>query len=86
MKAITIDVSESVYRDFQQFARDRDRTAAELSREAMEEPRQQRIARSTTLADVNPVSVGRVLKPLHDDLLEEMLGDDGALTPRTEDR
>ena len=44
----------------------------------MEEPRQQRIARSTTLADVNPVSAGRVLEPLHDDLLEEMLEDDGA--------
>lgn len=46
----------------------------------MEEFRQRRIVRSTTLADVNPVSVGRVLKPLRvdDDLLGEMLGDDGA--------
>lgn len=80
MKTITINVSEPVYRDFQQFAKARDRTASELIREAMEEFRQRRIARSTTLADVNPVSVGRVLKPLRldDDLLGEMLEDDGA--------
>lgn len=45
----------------------------------MEEFRERRIARSTTLADLNPVSVGRVLKPLRidDELLEEMLGDGG---------
>ena len=36
--------------------------------------------RSTTLADLSPVSVGRVRKPLRkdDDLLEEMLDDDDA--------
>ena len=41
----------------------------------MEEFRVRGILRSTTLADLNPVSVGRVLAPLHvdDDLLEEML-------------
>ena len=77
MKAITINVSEPVYRDFQRFARARDRTASELIREAMDEFRERRIARSTTLADLNPVSVGRVLKPLRldDDLLREMLDD-----------
>ena len=75
MKTITINVSEPVYRDFQRFARARDRTASELIRDAMEEFRERRILRSTTLADLNPVSVGRVLAPLHigDDLLEEML-------------
>lgn len=80
MKAITVNVSEPVYRDFQRFARARDRTASELIREAMEDFRERRIARSTTLADLNPVSVGRVLKPLQigDDLLGEMLGVDGA--------
>ncbi len=33
---------------------------------------------ASTLNDLNPVSAGRVLKPLHldDDLLEEMLDDD----------
>ena len=70
MKTITINVSEPVYRDFQQFARSRDRTASELIREAMEEFRQRRIVRSTTLAELKPLRV--------DDLLCEMLGDDGA--------
>ena len=77
MKTITINVSEPVYRDFQRFAKARDQTASELIRAAMEEFRERRIARSTTLADLNPVSVGRVLKPLStgDDLLGEMLDD-----------
>ena len=80
MKAITVNVSEPVYRDFQRLAKARDRSASELIREAMEDFRERRIARSTTLADVNPISVGRVLKPLSrdDDLLEEMLDDDRA--------
>lgn len=80
MKTITINVSEPVYRDFQRYAKTRDRTASELIREAMEEFRARRIARATTLADLSPVSVGRVLKPMQvdDDLLEEMLNDAGA--------
>ena len=74
MKAITINVSEPVYRDFQRIARARDRTASELIREAMEDYRERRIVRSTTLADLSPVSVGRVLRSLciDDDLLGEM--------------
>ena len=78
MKTITINVSEPVYREFQRFARTRDRTASALIREAMDEFRERRIARPTTLADLSPVSVGRVLRPLRrgEDLLEEMLGDD----------
>ena len=74
MKTITVNVSEPVYRDFQRFARARDRTASELIREAMEDYRERRIVRSTTLADLSPVSVGRVLRPLcmDDDLLGEM--------------
>ena len=38
------------------------------------------VGRSTTLADLNPASVGRVRKPLRidDDLLGEMLDDDPA--------
>ena len=78
MKTITINVSEPVYRDFQRVAKAQDRTASELIREAMAEFRQRRLLRSTTLADLNPVSVGRVLRPLHrdDDLLSEMLADD----------
>lgn len=79
MKTITVNVSEPVYRDFQRYAKARDRTASELIREAMEEFHARRIARTATLADLSPVSVGRVLRPMRrdDDLLEEMLGDDG---------
>ena len=82
MKVITINVSESVYQDFQRFAKTQDRTASELIREAMEEFHERRIVRSTTLADLNSFSVGRVFKPLHidDDLLEDML-DVGAASP-----
>ena len=78
MKTITINVSEPVYRDFQRIAKARDRTASELIRQAMEEFRERRIVRSTTLADLSPVSVGRVLAPLRrgDDLLAELLDDD----------
>lgn len=77
MKAITINVSEPVYRDFQDYARRRDRTTSELIREAMELYRQQRIRSRTTLRDLRPSSVGAVLRSLRpeDDLLEEMLDD-----------
>jgi len=49
----------------------------------MEDFRERQIARSTTLADLTPVSVGRVLKPLgrDDDLLAEMLDTLADLTP-----
>ena len=77
MKTITINVSEPVYRDFQRIAKAQDRTASELIRQAMEEFRERRIARSATLADLSPVSVGQVLAPLRreDDLLAELLDD-----------
>ena len=44
----------------------------------MEEFRERRIVRTTTLTDLSPVSVGRVLAPLRrdDDLLAELLEDD----------
>lgn len=80
MKAITIKVSELVHRDFQRLAKAQGGTTSEVIREAMEEFHERRIARSTTLADLNPLSVGRVLKPFgrDDDLLAEMLDDDRA--------
>ena len=58
----------------------RNRSSSEPISAAMEELHQRRNVGSTTLADVKPVSVGRVLKPLRvgDDLLGEMLGDDDA--------
>ena len=80
MKTITIHVSEPTYRDFQRLAKARGRTASALIREAMEDFRERPTARSTTLADLDPVSVGQVLQPLRlgDDLLGEMLDDDRA--------
>jgi predicted transcriptional regulator len=76
MKTITINVSDPVYRDFQEHARRVDRTASELIREAMELYRDQRIAwKGTATLEIPTASVGRVLKPLgpDDDLLAEML-------------
>lgn len=75
MKTITINVSEGVYRDFQEYARKVDRKASELIREAMELYWQQRIRDRPSLRDLPAVSVGRVRQPLalDDDLLREML-------------
>ena len=76
MKTITVNVSEPVYRDFQNYARRSDRTTAELIREAMEFYRDQKIAaKGTSLLDIPTVSVGKILKPLglDDNLLEEIL-------------
>ena len=78
MKTITINVSEPVYREFQAYARTHDRTASELVRQAMEEFRRTHLRSAGSLRDVQPVSVGRVLRPLtrDDDLLGEMLDED----------
>ncbi len=77
MKTITINVSEPVYKDFKKFAKQRDRTTSELIRAAMEEYCQHHIHQQTSLKNVQPVSVGKVLKPLtqDDDFLGEMLYD-----------
>jgi hypothetical protein len=76
MKTISINVSEPVYAAFQEEARRRDRTAAELIREAMELYLRQQLSPRTSLRDLRPVSLGGLRKPLNwsDDLLEEMLG------------
>jgi predicted transcriptional regulator len=75
MKTITINVSEPVYRDFQEYARTNDRTASELIREAMEDYRQRKIHVQTSLRELEPTSAGRVIKELtaEDDLLSEMM-------------
>lgn len=76
MKPITVYVSEEVYRDFQAQASREECATSELIREAMELFRRERILpRSRSLLDFEPVSVGKVLKPLasDDDLLDEML-------------
>jgi predicted transcriptional regulator len=77
MKTITINVSEPVYRDFQEHARRLDRTAAELIREAMEVYCKQYIRTGQSLRTLRPLDLGAVIKPLtaHDDLLEEMIDD-----------
>jgi hypothetical protein len=76
MKTITVNVSEPVYRDFQNYARQVDRTASELIREAMELYREQKMVRQgMSVLEIPTASVGKVLKPLgpHDDLLAEIL-------------
>ncbi len=75
MKAITINVSEPVYLEFQEYAKRHDRTAAELIREAMEAYRQRWTVRRGSLRELDPLDAGKALRPLsaQDDLLEEML-------------
>ena len=74
MKTITINVSESVYRDFQEYAASRDRTTSELIREAMEEFRTRKLRPGRTLAELEPYSGGEVSAPLWpDDILDEMM-------------
>lgn len=77
MKPITINVSESTYREFKAYARREDRKTAELIREAMERYRKETIQDSgaSSLRTLRPVSVGRVIQPLKsgDDLLDEMV-------------
>lgn len=77
MKAITVNVSEPVYAEFQRFAQKVDRKTSELIREAMELYRQQHMQRRTSLLDRRPVSVGGPIQPLtaEDDLLDDMLYD-----------
>ncbi len=74
MKTITVNVSEPVYRAFQQYAREHDRTAAELIREALAVYSEQRLQPRKSLRELQPLSLGKVLRPLRsgDDLLEEM--------------
>ena len=75
MKPITIHVSETVYRDYQAYARSLDRSAAELIREAMDAYWRERIQARPSLTQLSSHSVGRVKVPYsgEDDLLEEML-------------
>ena len=75
MKTITVNVSELVYEEFQDFAKRHGRTAAELIREAMETYSRSAIRSGTSLRDLQPLNLGRVLAPLsaEDDLLDEML-------------
>lgn len=77
MKTITINVSESVYAEFRRAARAMGRPTSELIREAMEAYRRDHLIEHTDLRHLQPVSLGRVLRPLRpgDDLLDDMLAD-----------
>jgi predicted transcriptional regulator len=77
VRTITIHVSESVYREFQEVARREDRTAAELIRESMTLYLRDRSARGASVLELAPLSLGRVKRPLtrNTHLAGEMLDD-----------
>ena len=77
MKTITINVSEPVYKDFQYYAKQHDRTTSELVREAMADYHARHIQQATSLKNLKKLNLGRVKKPFttRGDLLEEMLDD-----------
>ena len=77
MKTITINVSEPVYKEFQEHASLQDRTTSELIREAMEDYRRNKIKSQKSLALIKPSSVGTVLREYRgdEDLLGELLDD-----------
>lgn len=77
MKTITINVSEPIYREFQEQARKVDRTASELIREAMEYYARSRLRESRSVLALPPLDLGRIKRPLSskDDLLAEMTRD-----------
>ena len=78
MKTITVNVSEPIYRDFQFYGKEHDRTAAELIRQSMDEYWRNHMKSSGSLFHLRPVSAGKMLKPLssRDDLFGEMLNED----------
>ncbi|MBN2341316.1 MAG: hypothetical protein JXX29_17005 [Deltaproteobacteria bacterium] len=77
MKTITINVSETDYKAFQEYATHHDRTTSELIREAMTQYRAAHMEKGQCILAAPPISVGKVRQTLlkSDDLLEEMLYD-----------
>jgi len=77
MKTITINLPEPVYNEFKAYAKRTDRKTSELIREAMERYRDMQFLSTTSICDLPPLNVGKVLAPLtrEDDLLEDMLSD-----------
>lgn len=75
MKTISLNVSDPTYRLFQEESERRDRPAAELIREAMEDYVRLRFADRVSLADLRPVSLGKPLAPIDwsENVFEEML-------------
>lgn len=77
MKQITINVSEPVYRIFQEYAHEKDRTTSEIIREAMEFYKSEKIEKKASIRDLEPLSVGKILKPLEgrEGIVEEMFNE-----------
>ena len=77
MPPITITVSDEIYRKFQAFARAHEKSTSELFRDAMQEYLTHNLQKRTTLQDLKPFTLGRVLRDIstRGDLLEGMTGD-----------
>jgi predicted transcriptional regulator len=75
MKAITINVSDSIYQDFAHEAKRVRRPTAELIRQAMERFHEEKLMRRTSLRDLRPFDAGGLVQPISpdDDVLGEML-------------
>jgi len=75
MKTISLNVSDPIYRLFQEESERRDRPASELIREAMEDYVRSRFASRLSLDDHKPISLGRPLAPIDwsEDVFGEML-------------
>lgn len=78
MKTITVNVSETVYADFQRYAEQQDRATAELIREAMENYRQAKIRPIRSLRELRPATVQAIVKPWtgRGELLEDLMETD----------
>ncbi len=77
MKPVTIYVSEVIYSLFKAEARKRDRSAAELIREAMELYIMEKSHPSRSLDQWAPLSLGRVKKDWADGSFREEMLDSG---------
>lgn len=77
MKPITINVNETVYRQFQAYARAHELSVSELVRDAMQEYLARRLRRPSSVQELEPLSLGRAIADLshRGDLLEEMTRD-----------
>ena len=74
MKAVTVHLDDSVYREFQKAARKARRSTSELIREAMEAYRRTLVKKQSSLAEAGPAtSVGQILTPRAG--REDLLGD-----------
>jgi len=62
MKAVTINVAEPVYTEFQRMARRRRRSTSQLIREAMERYLREEKQSSHSILDLEPLSAGSIRK------------------------